>query len=63
MTRFERDYNDILNGETWILRKRKEELEQIEAKGRASRNGFITQCLAQQYRKLKAEYDELDALI
>ena len=63
MTRFERDYNDIMNGETWILRKRKEELEQIETKARASRNGFITQCLMQQYQKLKTEYDELDALI
>lgn len=63
MTRFERDYNDILNGETWILRERKKELDCIEAKGRASRNAFITQCLMQQYQKLKAEYDELDALV
>lgn len=46
-----------------ILQARKAELERIEREGRATKNGFRHQCLAQEWTRLKREYDELDALI
>lgn len=65
MTRFERHLNEIRNGADGIviLRERKEELDEIEKKGRAEKNGFRRECLAQEYVKLRREYDELSEMV
>ena len=46
-----------------ILRERKAELERIERQGRACKNRFRLECLAQEYNRLKREYDALDAMV
>lgn len=46
-----------------ILRARKAKLARIEHEGRATKNGFRRQCLAQEWARLKSEYDQLNALI
>lgn len=48
---------------TVILRERQAELHQIERQGRACKNRFRLECLAQEYNRLKREYDTLDAMI
>lgn len=65
MTRFEREKNEIRNGADGIviLRERKAELLEIEKKGRACKNGFRRECLAQEFVKLEREYNELSELI
>nr|DAT74945.1 MAG TPA: Type III secretion system, cytoplasmic E component of needle [Caudoviricetes sp.] len=62
MTRFEKDLLDAKNrNEIEVLSKRKAELERIEKQGKACKNGFKRQCLAQEYARLKAEYDKIDS--
>lgn len=57
MTRFERDLQDALDGnEIEVLKKRKAEIERLTAEGKACKNGFRRQCLAQEVAKLTAEY-------
>lgn len=65
MTRFEKDKAEILNGgnATVIMRERKAQLEKLYAEGKACRNAFRTQCIAQEYAKLQKEYAALDELI
>lgn len=46
-----------------ILRERKAQLERIERQGRACKNKFRLECLAQEYNQLKREYDALDQMI
>lgn len=46
-----------------ILRERKAELERIERQRRACKNHFRLECLAQEYNRLKREYDALDAMV
>lgn len=46
-----------------IQRERKAELACIEREGRATKNGFRRQYLAQEWARLKSEYDQLDTLI
>ena len=61
MNRFERDLLEALDGnEREVLEQRKKELNRIYSEGRACRNGFRRQCLAQEYIRLKAEYDYID---
>lgn len=48
---------------TMILRERKAELEHIEWQGRSCKNRFRLECLAQEYNRLKREYDTLDQMI
>lgn len=62
MTRFEKDLLDAKNrNEIEVLSKRKAEPERIEKQGKACKNGFKRQCLAQEYARLKAEYDKIDS--
>ena len=66
MTRFEKDLRaveaDPIDG-IEILRERKAELDRIWKEGKAARNGFRQQCLAQEYTRLKAQYDQLAEMI
>ena len=66
MTRFEKDIKavkaDAVDG-IEILRGRKAELDRIWKEGKAARNGFRQQCLAQEYARLKAQYDELCEMV
>lgn len=57
MTKFERDLQDALNGnEIEVLKRRKAELKRLTAEGKACKNAFRRQCLAQEVAKLTAEY-------
>ena len=63
MTRFERDIIEIEEGnEIEVLKRRKAELDDLYKKGRCEKNSFKRQCIAQEYTRLKAEYDALDGM-
>ena len=63
MTRFEKDIIAIEEGnEIEVLKRRKAELEDIYKKGRCEKNSFRRQCIAQEYTRLRAEYDALDGM-
>ena len=63
MTRFEKDIIEIEEGnEIEVLKRRKAELEDLYKKGRCEKNAFRRQCFAQEYTRLKAEYDALDGM-
>jgi hypothetical protein len=64
MTRFEKDAKEIAGGnEIEVLKRRKAELEDLWKKGKSEKNSFRRQCIAQEYNRLKAEYEKLDAMI
>lgn len=66
MSSFTKDYQAIRHNPAAgmpILQARKAELARIEHEGRCTKNGFRRQCLAQEWARLKSEYDQLDALI
>lgn len=61
MTRFEKDLNEIAEGnEIEVLKKRKAEIEKLEKAGKCEKNGFRRTCIAQDLARLKAEYRRLD---
>lgn len=63
MTRFEKDFKAAQEGnEIEVLTKRKAELDRLDKEGKACKNSFRKQCIAQEYTRLKAEYDKIDAL-
>ena len=63
MTRFEKDERECLEGnEIEVLKRRKAELESLQRQGKAEKNGFRRTCIAQEFARLKAEYDRLDAM-
>ena len=63
MTRFEKDIIEIEEGnESEVLKRRKAELDDLYKKGRCEKNSFKRQCIAQEYTRLKAEYDALDGM-
>lgn len=63
MTRFEKDAIEIEEGnEIEVLKRRKAELEDLYKKGRCEKNSFRRQCIAQEYTRLRAEYDALDGM-
>ena len=63
MTRFERDLKEAQEGNgIEVLTRRKAQLDQLYKEGRSCKNSFRRQCIAQEYAKLKAEYDRIDAL-
>lgn len=63
MTRFEKDIIEIEEGnEIEVLKRRKAELDDLYKKGRCEKNSFKRQCIAQEYTRLKAEYDALDGM-
>lgn len=60
MTRFEKDLKDALEGnEIEVLKRRKAEIERLIAEGKACKNGFRRQCLAQEVARLTAEYNAI----
>lgn len=62
MTRFERDLKDALAGnEIEVLTRRKAEIEKLTKEGKACKNRFRRQCIAQEVAKLTREYNEIDA--
>jgi hypothetical protein len=63
MTRFEKDYRDALEGnEIEVLKRRKAEIERLTREGKACRNGFRRQCIAQEVARLQEEYRRIDGL-
>ena len=63
MTRFEKDIIEIEEGnEIEVLKRRKAELDDLYKKVRCEKNSFKRQCIAQEYTRLKAEYDALDGM-
>lgn len=66
MTRFEKD---LVIARTdpeeldIILRERKAELDRLWDEGRKARNSFRATCIAQEYNRLAAQYEELDQYI
>ena len=63
MTRFEKDMKDALEGnEIEVLKRRKAEIERLTREGKACRNGFRMQCIAQEVARLTREYNEIDSL-
>ena len=63
MTRFEKDYKDALEGnEIEVLKRRKAEIERLTKEGKACKNGFRRQCIAQEVARLTAEYNKIDEL-
>jgi hypothetical protein len=63
MTRFEKDYRDALEGnEIEVLKRRKAEIERLTREGKACRNGFRRQCIAQEVARLQEEYRRIDEL-
>ena len=63
MTRFEKDYQEALNGYgTEVLKRRKAELIKLNNEFRNS-HGFRRQCLAAEITRRQSEYNEIDSLI
>ena len=63
MTRFEKDIIEIEEGnEIEVLKRRKAELEDLYKKGRCEKNAIRRQCIAQEYTRLKAEYEARDGM-
>ena len=49
MNRFEKDLLEALSGnEKEVLERRKKELDRIYSEGKACKNGYLRQCLAQE---------------
>lgn len=64
MTRFERDLKEAKNGNaTVILKERKAELDRLTMEGKACKNKFRMQCIAQEVVRLTKEYNEIDRLV
>ena len=64
MTRFEKDLLEAKNGNaTIILKERKAELDRMTKEGKACKNKFRMQCIAQEVARLTKEYNEIDKLV
>ena len=66
MTRFEKDLQAAktdIEELDFILRDRRAELDSLWKKGKAEKNGFRRTCIAQEYTRLKKQYDELSEYI
>ena len=56
MTTFERDYKDAQEGnEIEVLTRRKAEIKRLTQEGKACKNGFRRQCIAQEVARLQRE--------
>ena len=63
MTKFERDLEEITEGnEIEVMKRRKSEIKKLEKAGRCEKNGFRRTCIAQELTRLKAEYSKLNEL-
>ncbi len=60
MTRFEKDLKDALAGnEIEILTRRKAEIDNLTAEGKACKNAFRRACIAQEVARLTREYNAI----
>lgn len=63
MTRFEKDYHEMLKGaERCILEGRMEEIRKLKKEQRACKNRFRFQCICQTLSRLEREYEALEEL-
>ena len=63
MTKFERDLEEITEGnEIEVMKRRKSEIEKLEKAGRCEKNGFRRTCITQELTRLKAEHSKLNEL-
>ena len=61
MTRFEKDLQEAMAGnEEEVLRRRRDEIERLIREGRACRNAFRMQCIAQEVARLQEELEKID---
>ena len=64
MTRFEKDARDAFEGNEYeVLKRRKAELENLERQGRNEKNGFKRTCIAQEIKRLTAQYNKIGQMI
>ena len=66
MTRFEKDLiiaKTDADELSIILRERKAELDRLWEEGKKTKNSFRATCIAQEYNRLAAQYEELDQYI
>lgn len=63
VTRFEKDYHEMLKGAGWcILESRMEEIRKLKKEQRVCKNRFQFQCICQTLSRLEREYEALEAL-
>ena len=63
MTRFERDLKDAKEGnEIEVITKRKAEIAKLTKEGKAYKNSFRRECIAQEVTKLQHELNQIDEL-
>lgn len=63
MTTFERDYREAQQGnEIEIILRRRAEIQEMTRKARATKNGFIRQCIAQDIDRLTKELTAIENL-
>ena len=63
MTRFEKDYINVVEGnEIEVLTNRKEELTQLRRQLKSCKNRFKAQCLIQEIERLEKEYCQIGKL-
>lgn len=63
MTAFERDYKDAKEGNgVEVLKRRKQEINDLEKKLRETRNNFRAECIFQEIQRKKSEYRKIDEL-
>lgn len=63
MTRFEKDYQEMLKGaERYILEDRMKEIQKLKKEQRTCKNRFRFQCICQTLDRLEEEYELLEAL-
>lgn len=63
MTRFEKDYRDAQEGNgIEVITRRREELKKLTAEGKACKNKFRTQSIAQEVVRLQEELKKIEDL-
>ena len=63
MTRFERDLKAAKEGnEIEVITRRKAEIAKLTKEGKACKNAFCRQCIAQEVAKLQNELNQIDKL-
>ena len=63
MTRFEKDYHEMLKGAgLYILQGRRVEIQKLKKEQRACKNRFRFQCICQELSRLEREYESLEEL-
>ena len=63
MTRFEKDYHEMLKGAgLYILQGRRTEIQKLKKEQRTCKNRFRFQCICQELSRLEREYEALEEL-